>query len=472
MATRKLIRERLRRQNWLAGLIVGGISLTALAVGLTYWGTTTHQTPQAHLLPSPAPDVQQLRSGLTFTRSDGPRPVFTIHAARSVSYQQSKSTVLEDVTVELFGRKGDGSDIMRTHRCEYDPQSEDFRGTGPVEIEIGGQSSDGPKSGSGAKRKILIETSKVAYHHEDELAETDEPVKFRVGSASGTAIGMVYATRDGWLELKRDVSVDLPQGTDKSPEPPIHLTASALRYGKESGEVEITGPVQVVQGKRRGLSDNASVELNQHNRVSRVNLEGHAQAFDVDSLHNIELTADHVQGDFDVVSGQLRHIMANENVVGESKSAGSISRLTAQRVELDLAGKRPQPLRGVATGDVHLNLESQPVLNLPGNASAGKNPEKKSLTAAAVRFEFRQTTSSLKDAETVGPGTLLVSPSDPKSGEKVITAGQFLMTFDARSRIESLTGPGSHAGAVPSACNRASRDQHAANPSRSSGRAL
>jgi lipopolysaccharide export system protein LptA len=46
----------------------------------------------------------------------------------------------------------------------------------------------------------------------------------------------------------------------------------------------------------------------------------------------------------------------------------------------------------------------------------------------------------LKDAETSGPATLLITPADRKTGEKVITAGQFLMDFDARSRIESLRG--------------------------------
>ena len=107
-------------------MVVGGITVTALAVGLTYWGSSTRRTPPAHNLPSPAPDVHQQLSGYTFTRSDGHRPVFTVHAARTVSYQQSKSMMLEDVTVELFGRKGDRGDILRTHRCEYNPQSGDF----------------------------------------------------------------------------------------------------------------------------------------------------------------------------------------------------------------------------------------------------------------------------------------------------------------------------------------------------------
>jgi lipopolysaccharide export system protein LptA len=94
----------------------------------------------------------------------------------------------------------------------------------------------------------------------------------------------------------------------------------------------------------------------------------------------------------------------------------------------------------VATGDVHINLESQPLLNLPAKTTVGKGPEKKSLVAAEVRFEFRPDGHSLKNVETAGPGTLFITPADPKTGEKVITAGQFLMTFDVRSRIESLRG--------------------------------
>src|SRR5208283_5000438 len=212
-----------------------------------------------HNLPSPAPDVLQQLSGYTFTRSDGHRPVFTVHAARTVSYQQSKSMMLEDVTVELFARKGDRGDILRTHRCEYNPQSGDFLSSGPVDIELSAHSSDIPGTGLRGKHRIFVEPSKVAYHRGDELAETDQPVKFRMGPASGSAIGMVYATRDGWMDLKHDVAVDLPQGTEKAPQPPIHLTASALHYDKEDGVLTLKGPVEVTQATRRALADNANV---------------------------------------------------------------------------------------------------------------------------------------------------------------------------------------------------------------------
>ena len=153
-----------------------------------------------------------------------------------------------------------------------------------------------------------------------------------------------------------------------------------------------------------------------------------------------ELKANRVQGDFDAASGELRHLTAENDVLGQSKGKGSTSSLTAEHFDMDLGGKHPQPLHGVATGNVHINLESQPVLNLPEKTGAAKGPERKTLTAGEVKFEFRPETHSLKTAETAGPGALLVSPADPKTGEKVITAGQFLMAFDARSRIESLRG--------------------------------
>jgi lipopolysaccharide export system protein LptA len=366
--------------------------------------------------------------------------VFTIHAARTVSYQESKSTMLEDVMVEIFGRKGDRGDILRTKRCEYNPQSGDFLAAGAVQIELNPRSGESSGPDLRGKHRIILETSKVAYHQGDELAETEEPVKFSMGPVSGTARGMVYHTREGWLVLSHAVAADLIQGTEKVPQPPIHLTASTLRYDKGGGGINLTGPVEVIQGDRRALSDDADVELNGQNRVSRVNLEGHAKAFDISSLRSVELGASRVQGDFDAATGLLQHLAAEKDVVGESKGKGSISHLTAERFEMDLGGKHPQPLRGVATGNVQINLESQSVLNLPEKNATGNGPEKKTLTANEVRFDFRPDTRGLKEAETVGPGTLVLTPADPKTGGKVITAGQFFMTFDARSRIQSLRG--------------------------------
>lgn len=441
MAVREIVSERARRQKWLTGAVAAGLSITAIAVAVTYLGRANRRTGPVHPPPSPAAGVNQQLSGYTFTRSDDNRPVFTIHAARTVSYQKDKSTILEDVTVEVFDRKKTGnSNILRTERCEYNPQSGDFLAGGPVEMELNAHSSSIPGTGHGGQQRVYLETSKVSYHQNDQTAETDQPVKFHVANASGTAVGMTYAIRDGWLVLKHQVAADLVQASGKTSRVPIHLAASELRYDKDAGLIGLAGPVEVNQGNQRGLSDNAKIELDDRNRVSRVNLEGHARAFETSPLRSVTLNARQARGDFDAATGQLRHLSAQGDVAGESRSRGSVSRLSAQSLEMDLEGKPSQPLRGVAKGNVRIGLESQPVLKVPESADPGKGPEKKDLKADTVRFAFRPETHGLKSAETVGSGTLTVSPSDPKSGEKVITAGQFLMVFDARSRLESLRG--------------------------------
>jgi len=437
VATPGITLDRARRQKWLTSLVAGGLAATALAVALTYWLSSTRKERPVRVPPSVPADIHQQVSGYTFTQSEGDRVVFAVHAARS---WEGKTTVLEDVVVEFFGRVGSRRDVLRTHRGQYNAQSGDFASSGPVAMELNAQVGDLAGAGPAGRHTVFLETSKVSYHQEGSLAETDEPVKFRVGAATGKALGLRYATREGWLELKSQVSIDLEQGSGPSPLPPLRLTASRLHYDKRGGTVALAGPVDVTQGERHTVADNARIALDDRNRVTRADLEGNVKAVDVNEARSVEIDARHVQADFDAASGQLRHLTAEQEVTGESKGKGSTSRLTAQRLDLDMVGAHPHPLRGVATGDVHLTVESQPLPNPPGNGSTRLGPEKKDLTAAATRFGFRPDGRSLKDAETVGPGTLLVSTADPKVGERVITAGQFEMTFDALSRIEALHG--------------------------------
>jgi lipopolysaccharide export system protein LptA len=57
-----------------------------------------------------------------------------------------------------------------------------------------------------------------------------------------------------------------------------------------------------------------------------------------------------------------------------------------------------------------------------------------------MRFNFRPGGHDLQDGETVGESKLVLVPLDGKAGRRIITAGQFLMGFDAGSRLESVRG--------------------------------
>ena len=440
MGTTGIGQREIRHKDLITWVVGGALTVTALVVSVAYWVATTHKEKPVVLPQSVPIDVHQQLSGYTFTRSDEGRRVFTIHAARTVSFKQGGATVLEDVLVELFDRTGKRRDVMRTQRCNYNAQNGDLFSSGPVHIELNAEADKAPAAGLKGRHTVFLETSKVSYQHEGSLVTSDQEVRFRIGPATGTSQGMVYATRDGSLELEKGVVVQLQPHIGHASDPPLQLTASRLRYDKLSRQVMLWGPIQVTQGERKVSADSGKVFLNEANRVTRGDMEGSVKASESSADRLVELSADRAQGDFDPASGALRVLSAQGNVAGLSQEKGSISRLVAERVELSLAGIPAKLQSGDASDNVQLMVESSSSLGQVVAEAKRPTTEKKALTAAELKFNFRPDGKSLKDAQTVGPGRLVIDPPDPKVGQRIITAGQFLMAFDVMGSLETLRG--------------------------------
>jgi len=440
VATSGYVQKETQRKRLITKLVVGALSVTALTVGVAYWRSVTRKPQPMHVPPSLPANVNQQLSGYSFTRSDEGRRIFTVHAARTVAFKQGGATVLEDVRVEFFGRAGNRHDVLHTRRCDYNAQSGDLFSSGVVQIELNTQANVLPGAGLRGKQQVHLETSGVAFRHQGSLAVSEELVRFRIGPMSGTAQGLTYATKEGWLELNEEVAMELKPRGGTAPQPPLRLSASRLRYDKEAAEVTLWGPVEFSQGARRVVAERGTVSLDERNRITRASLEDGVKAFDSAEGRAIELGAQHLWGDFDAASGQLTRLVAESDVVGESKGNGTVSRLTTQRMELSFSGSHPKPQNGSVWGDVQITLESSPSL-VPGSAEVDRSAkERKTLTAAEVKFIFRADGRSVESAETIGPGKLVVVSPDPNVGERVVTAGQFLIAFDTRSRVETLRG--------------------------------
>ena len=462
MGTSGLRGNHVRRRKLITGLVGGALAVTALVVVIAFLVSKSHKQPSEAIPESPPANVHQQASGYTFTRSEAGQRVFTVRAARTVAFRKGGTTVLEGVTVEVFGRTGKRHDIIRTQRCDYNPQSGDLYSSGPVDIELNAP-PDGEESGATlpGRHPVHLETSKLSFQHEGSLALTDQPVKFSFGAASGTARGMVYATRGNWLELKNDVSLELREPVGSTQETPVHLTASRLRYDKTASEVELWGPVDVSQGGRHASGDHGMVLLDEHDQVRRVDLENNVKGFLHSGGRDIQLASQHAWGEFDPATGELRRIVAETDVQGELKGDRSAGHLTAQHLELSFAEKDAHPEKGQASGNVHLAFGTWPMLTPGTSPDPGAGKETKDLRASEVDFNFRPGGSSLQDATTAGPGTLTIIPADPKVGKRIVTAGQFLMAFDAKGDLEKMRGraptrivfdpPGNVTGAVAQA---------------------
>jgi lipopolysaccharide export system protein LptA len=250
---------------------------------------------------------------------------------------------------------------------------------------------------------------------------------------------MVYATKDGSLDLEKDVAIELPLREGHASSPPMELTASHLRYEKPGRQIVLWGPVRVTQGDQNVSAGGGKVFLDEANRVTRVEMEGSVKASESSPERQVELSADRAQGEFDPAMRALRHLTAQGNVAGQSRGKGSTSHLRAERVELNLVGAPAKLQSGDASESVLLVVESSPTMD-QGKSAKPATTEKRALSASELKFSFRPNGKSLKEAQTVGGGRLVIDQSDSKSGQRIITAGQFLMTFSALSDLETLRG--------------------------------
>jgi lipopolysaccharide export system protein LptA len=457
LGTTTFAQQETRRKKWMLGLVLGALLATTASVTLTYiWNRVRQQKPVPipEALPS---NVHEDASGYSFTRSIEGRQIFTVHAARAVAFKERGATVLQDVIVEIFGRAGNRHDVLRTHEGEYNPQTGDFSSSGKVEIQLNAPKSaiygpnclaQPPVSRGGSL--TCLETSEVSFNQRGSMAVTNAPVQFRVGTATGSARGMKYATQDGWLELDKDVVIELPAraASASTAQVPIHLSASHLRYDSPRGAtgiVKLDGPLEIVQGTRRALAQSGTVSLDNRNRVTQAALDD-VKALDSSETNAMNGRAKRVRGEFDPASGRLRTLVTEGDVKGEihrNAHQRTYSQFQAQQAELAFEGAPPQPTAGIGSGDVRLTIES-PAVAVPNSPSMTASDhvlgEKKTLSASQVRFFFRPGGKSLREMETVGSGQLILVSADPNVGPREITAGQLLMAFDTRSQIQSLRG--------------------------------
>lgn len=440
MTTAEFVSRVARRRKLVAGIVAGALAATVGLVAFAYWWSRIRNDRPLRVPVNLPTNIHQQLSGYSFTRSDEGRQIFTVHAARSVAFKQGGTTVLEDVYVEFFGRTGDRRDVLRTRRCNYNAQSGDLSSSDKVEIEFNAQTGSLPRAGRRGRQPVSLETSQVSFRQQGSLVVSDAPVRFRIGPAFGSARGMTYATTDGWMELRKDIVLELPLPGRAESEPPVQLSASRLRYEKESGELRFSGPVEIAQGSRRVVSDRAMLFLDEFNRITRAGLEGRVRASYPGGVGLLEGSAERVHGDFDPASGQLRNVEAEGNVVLESRRPGNFERLRAEQFQVSFSGVNPQPRSARAMQNVELTLESTPAASKSESAAGSFPPERKILTGGEVQVAFRPGIQTLKEAQTVGPGKLVVVPPDPKVGERVITADQFLMDFDPRGRLHTLRG--------------------------------
>src|SRR6202171_2427490 len=108
--------------------------------------------------PPPAPkDGAGPSSGLAFSKGEGTQKIFTVEASKATDFKDRDASLLEDVKITIFGKKGERHDTIHTQSCQYEKAGGSMACSGEVQMDL--QSRE--EAERGAKNSEITARQKV-----------------------------------------------------------------------------------------------------------------------------------------------------------------------------------------------------------------------------------------------------------------------------------------------------------------------
>jgi lipopolysaccharide export system protein LptA len=236
--------------------------------------------------PSAPTNVEKQSSGLTFSKMDGPRRIFTVEASNSTDFKGQDASLLENVRVTIFGKFGDRHDTIHTQSCQYRKGSGGVTCDGDVQIDLE-SAADAERSAKDHAMQpqiVHVETRGVNFDQGSGAAKTDQPVTFTFPSGSGDAVGAEYNSQAGTLRLLQNVRLKLKPIPKKDTEKKetekkltksgtgeeVLVTGTSLDFGRDAKLLHVLGPAEATSSSARLTAGEFTLELDSAFRARRL----------------------------------------------------------------------------------------------------------------------------------------------------------------------------------------------------------
>jgi lipopolysaccharide export system protein LptA len=403
--------EAAKYARWSAA---AALLLASLTVGV-YFERKWVAYREQQKAPPPAPkDVTRLSSGLTFSKGEGTQKIFTVEASKATDFRDKDASLLEDVRITIFGKRGERHDTIHTQSCQYERAGGNMACSGEVQIDLESRAdAERAAKNPGVKtaQKVHVETRGVVFNRATGLARTDQPVKFAFPNGTGEAVGVEYHSEEGTVRLLRDVQLSL-----KTPEndiagkktasvntkEPIRVTGKSLDFERESRTMQLDGPVEAETHATHLRAGTLTLMLDTAFRPEKLvaapgpngkNPELESQNPDGPA----NLTAETITAQF-AKEGWLTRIEGVGDVRGSRRTGKEQDAFRAEHSVMELWPKVNQPRKLSLKGNVQLKTQ------------ADTSGETRMLQTGELLVEFadeRKTEGNkLKRAETLAAGTV------------------------------------------------------------------
>jgi lipopolysaccharide export system protein LptA len=415
-------RQAARYARWSAGIAV---AICLLVIGVYVQRRVRSGVRDKNLHPVPA-SVAQQSAGFTLSRSVGQQKLFVVRASEATQFKDQNRGLLENVTIKIYGARGERDDSVRADECSYEPQTGSIRCHGVVQIDLRNAKTN-------SRGGMHLQTSDILFDRDSGKVSTEKPVALQFTGGRGQADGVLYDPQSEDVTLEKSVQLEITPSA-KSRELAVNLSGSSLEFRRKENALRIFGPVRVQQSAATLTTGMLELQLDAAMRPAQAVATGNPEIHDSGAGENASFSAERMGAEF-TPEGTLAKIIADQDVHGESiveRTRGDASsRFSSQHAELLMNSENgvSQPRELLADGNVQINMRQGEV--------------KRSVATGSERMNFAPNATGrghrIASAETLGPGEMITT--DPE-GSSRIRAGKLQATFGARSELTALRGCG------------------------------
>jgi lipopolysaccharide export system protein LptA len=391
--------------------------------------------------PAPPRDVERQSSGLTFSKVEGNRTIFTVQASKSTDFKGQDASLLEDVRITVFGKTGDRNDVIHTQSCQYTKADGGVQCSGEVQMDLqsAADAARASEQSLAVPKVIRVETRGVTFEKATGRAQTAQPVKFTFPTGSGEGVGAVYLSEEGQFRLLRDVHLHLnagakPRDTAKkdAEDTGVELQGSSLEFGKTTRTILLFGPVTAKTAGQQLTAGELFVALDSEFRAQSVVARpgatgGTPEVVSRGGAGYSNLRADKLTSEL-APEGWIKTILAEGNVVGTATTGG----LQAERGELEMWPRVNQARLLTIRGNVQVQSRD-PKTGLSRN-----------LKTNALRLSFtggqRSQENRVQQADTLARGAM--EWTETGASRSNLAADKLALDFGALGKAKQLVATG------------------------------
>ena len=385
--------------------------------------------------------IEQRSNEFSYSKVDGQRTIYTVKASRTTEFKEGSRNLLEDVTIVVYGKKGDRNDTLRTKACDFISNTGKISCAGDVQIIL--QAAGAPKASANA---IQVATSAVTFDRDSGEALTDKPVTFRWPAGEGSAEGVSYDSSSGTLRLHRGVelklstpSASLPEKTEISDEKIVHVSVDTMSFQRVERIVRVDGDVHAQQVTHELTAQEMVLELDAAFQARRFVASGQPQLHDLSPQGPVALSADEIVSQLRP-DGSIESIVATGNVHGTRNTPVGGDGIDAGRVQVDLATRDNVPRLLTASNGVTLT-----------STSASFNGGTRHVDSDALEIHFssksRPGQTLMESVNTLAPAHVDWQDVALVNGKGIsqttrMAGNQMNLKFDGQNQLQSLVSTG------------------------------